>query len=71
MAYLHEVDAYEKDHVFSQDELVALTPSDIKKWMCVKAYGMPEPGRPGRPSNRVQIVVNRHLEESNLFLHAK
>jgi hypothetical protein len=38
MAYLHEVDAYEKDHVFSQDELVALTPSDIKRWMCVKAY---------------------------------
>jgi hypothetical protein len=46
MACLHKVDAYEKDHVFSQDELVALTPtgSDIKRWMCVKASSMPEPG---------------------------
>jgi hypothetical protein len=50
MACLHEVDACEKDHVFSQDELVALTPSDIKRWMCVKACGMPEPGPDDHPT---------------------
>jgi hypothetical protein len=37
MAYLHEAEAYEKDPVFSQDDLAALTPIDIKRWMCVKA----------------------------------
>jgi hypothetical protein len=50
MAYLHEVDAYEKGHVFSQDGLAALTPSDIKRWMCVKAHGMPEPGPDDHPT---------------------
>jgi hypothetical protein len=50
MAYLHKVDAYEKDHVFSQEELAALTPNDIKRWMCVKAYGTPEPGMDANPT---------------------
>jgi hypothetical protein len=50
MAYLHEVDPYEKEHVFSQEELAALTPEDIKRWMCVKAYGMPEPGPNNHPT---------------------
>jgi hypothetical protein len=44
MAYLHEEEAYEKDHAVSQDDLAALTPDDIKRWMCEKAYGTPEPG---------------------------
>jgi hypothetical protein len=50
MAYVHEVDAYEKDHVFAQEELAALTPNDIKRWMCVKAYGTPEPGVDDHPT---------------------
>jgi hypothetical protein len=38
-------DVYEKDHIFSQEELAALmTPNDIKRWMCVKAYITAKPG---------------------------
>ena len=50
MAYLHEEEAYEKDHVFSQEVLAALTPNDIKRWMCEKAYGTPEPGPNDHPT---------------------
>jgi hypothetical protein len=50
MSYLHEEEAYEKDHVFSQDDLAALTPSDIKRWMCEKAYGTPKPGPNDHPA---------------------
>jgi hypothetical protein len=35
--------AYAKDHQFIQDELAPLTPDDVARWMCQKAYGIPEP----------------------------
>ena len=36
--------AYPKDHPFvQQDELAPLTPDDIARWLCQKAYGTPEP----------------------------
>jgi hypothetical protein len=35
--------AYAKDHQFVQDELAPLTPDDVARWMCQKAYGTPEP----------------------------
>jgi hypothetical protein len=50
LVYVHEVDAYEKDHLFSQDELLALIPAEVTKWMCMKAYGTPEPGVDNHPT---------------------
>jgi hypothetical protein len=35
--------AYAKDHQFVQDELTPLTPDDVARWMCQKAYGTSEP----------------------------
>jgi hypothetical protein len=35
--------AYAKDHQFVQDELAPLKPHDVARWMCQKAYGIPEP----------------------------
>jgi hypothetical protein len=35
--------AYAKDHHFIQDELAPLTPDNVARWMCQKAYGTPEP----------------------------
>jgi len=44
MAFYHEkVKPYPKDHEFSEDELAAITPNDILKWMNVKAFGTPTP----------------------------
>jgi hypothetical protein len=52
MVYLHEEEAYKKDRVFSQDDLAALTPNGIKRWMwCEKAYGTPKPGPNDHPTS--------------------
>ncbi len=41
--------AYDKDYEFSQEELGALNPMDVKKYMCMKAYGTAEPNRDDHP----------------------
>jgi hypothetical protein len=42
--------AYAKDHQFVQDELAPLTPDDVARWMCQKAYGTPEPDPDANPT---------------------
>jgi hypothetical protein len=42
---------YDKEHVFSQDELAPLTPADVLRWMCQQAYGTPEPGPDANPTH--------------------
>ncbi len=34
---------YPKDHEFEEDDLLAITPNDIVRWMNVKAFGKTEP----------------------------
>jgi hypothetical protein len=41
---------YERDHEFTPEELNAIQPEEIKKWMCVKVYGIPEPGTDDNPT---------------------
>jgi hypothetical protein len=49
MAYFHEKDKpYPKDHEFTVDDLATITPSDICKWMNVKAFGTTTPGMDAR-----------------------
>jgi hypothetical protein len=42
--------AYQKDHEFSQEQLAALTPGIIERWMKQKAYGTPDPGPDAEPT---------------------
>jgi hypothetical protein len=49
MSFLNE-QAYDDDHVFSQDELASLQPADIERWMSVQAYGIPQPGPNANPT---------------------
>jgi hypothetical protein len=42
--------AYAKDHQFIQDTLASLTPDDLARWMCQKAYGTPEPNPDANPT---------------------
>lgn len=45
MAFFHEKDKpYSKDHEFTADDLAAITPSEICRWMNVKAFGTSTPG---------------------------
>jgi hypothetical protein len=41
MSYTNGLD-YDNNHAFSLEELGALTPADIHRYMCYKAYGKPE-----------------------------
>ncbi len=44
MSYLNEQE-YHKDYKFSQEELGAVKPMDVKRYMCIRAYGAAEPDR--------------------------
>ena len=44
MTFLHLDAGYDVQTQFSQEELSAITPTDIERWMCLKAYGIPDPG---------------------------
>ena len=46
--------AYAKDHQFIQDELAPLTPDDVARWMCQKAYGTPEPDPDANPTHQAR-----------------
>jgi hypothetical protein len=40
---------YTKDHEFTQQELAAITPPELERWMCKKVYGKEEPGANNNP----------------------
>ena len=45
MAFFRQrAQAYPTDHNFERDELLAIRPKDLEKWMCKKVYGVEEPG---------------------------
>ena len=41
--------SYAKTHEFSREQLAAVTPSDICRWMKFRAYGTPDPSRDDNP----------------------
>ena len=45
MAFMSHKDGqnYDKEHEFTQQELAAITPMDLLRWMCLKVYGKEEP----------------------------
>jgi hypothetical protein len=48
MSYRDQID-YDKEHEFTQVELLAITPTDLVRWMSLKVYGNPEPGENNNP----------------------
>ena len=43
MAFKHNIPFYPQDRRFTQEELVSLTAIDVKRWLCVMAFGNPDP----------------------------
>ena len=41
---------YPDDHFFTLEEKNAITPSDIHRWFCLKAYGMENPSNEDNPT---------------------
>ena len=50
MSFLHDV-PYTKTTVFTPDVLRTVTPEDVRRYMCVKAFGVEEPAEDDRPLN--------------------
>ena len=47
MGYKHGR-VYTKDKLFTEEELLDVTPDDVAGWMNTIAYGTANPGKPGR-----------------------
>jgi len=48
---------YGKDHEFTQQELGAITPEELTRWMCLKVYGIEELGPNNNPREELQNQV--------------
>ena len=55
MEYLNNR-TYPDDKVFTAQELGAVTPEDIHRWMCFKVYGTPTPAQDAQPQLRSTTV---------------
>ena len=49
MSWRDEV-SYGKDHFFSDEELGAITPVQLKRWCCFKVYGVADPQQDDKPT---------------------
>jgi hypothetical protein len=41
---------YTRDHDFTQHQLLSITDVDVSRWMCLKAYGDPDPAPANNPT---------------------
>jgi hypothetical protein len=53
MSFLHGAEEYEPNTVFTREQLLEITPVDIKRFLCMKAYNDPDPriDNGARPTN--------------------
>ena len=43
MSFLHGAEEYPDDAVFTREQLLEITPVDVKRYLCMKAYNDPDP----------------------------
>jgi hypothetical protein len=53
MSFLHGAEEYPDDAVFTREQLLEITPVDVKRYLCMKAYNDPDPkiDNGARPTN--------------------
>jgi hypothetical protein len=53
MSFLHGAEEYPDNAVFTREQLLAITPVDVKQYLCMKAYNDPDPiiANGARPTN--------------------
>ncbi len=56
---------------FSQEQPLAITPDDLRQWMCVRAYGVPEAGPEDRPTHARSISLENAKKEISFFMPRK
>ena len=69
MSFLHEVH-YERTATFPAGVLGLVTPNDVKRWMCYKAFGLEEP-KAVESTATLAIQHIRSCEESTFLVYAE
>ena len=69
MAYLHSrAESYPADHEFTNDELSAITPTDIIRWMNVKLYEKEHPGEGDEPVHGSHHTLDYYKKSISYFM---
>ncbi|KAL7543240.1 hypothetical protein ACHAXR_012557 [Thalassiosira sp. AJA248-18] len=72
MAHFHsKSEIYPPNHEFTQDELSAVTPQDIIKWMNVKLYNKEDPLEDDRPLNGSHHTLDYYKKSISYFMPKK
>ena len=59
---------YPDDHVFTLEEKNAITPSDIHRWFCLKAYGMENPTPEDNPTRTRASSLTYYKKAISYFI---
>jgi len=63
--------AYDEDHEFTQNELGQITPQQLKRWMCLKVFGDPDPGAGDRPTEGRSSSLEYYKKAISYFMPNK
>lgn len=53
---------------FTQDQLLTITPDDVRRWMCVTAFGVPDPGPEDRPTYARSVSLENAKKAISFFM---
>jgi hypothetical protein len=70
MSHFHGL-IYPKNHRFTRSELLEITPLEIKRWMCDKAFGTPDIGLRDRPSKGRSSSLSYYKKALSHFMPNK
>jgi hypothetical protein len=70
MSYHDQID-YDKEHEFTQLELLAITPTDLVQWMSLKVYNNPEPGKNNNPIHGRSSSLEHYKKAISSFMPNK
>jgi hypothetical protein len=60
---------YQPDTVFTNQELLQITPTDVERWFKLKVFGTPDPGNNALPKFGRSSSLE-HYKKSNIILYA-
>ena len=72
MSLLHGAEEYDNGTVFTREQLLEIRPTDVKRFLCMKAYGDPDPNIEGgsRPKEGRSDSLYYLHQESIIQVHA-
>ena len=71
MSFFHGCVDYPRDKTFTKEELLELTPLDIKRWMSDIVFGDPDPGPDDRPTHGRSASLEQAKKAVSFFMPNK